>query len=611
MPIVYSNDRTEPLKGNDIQALKAMLQGSLENHVATLKEYKSKALRPEDGLYYDPIIRIYENGIRDLSKNITKAAKSKETITAGQLIDSTFSDLTRKTMKVLDPNSESHIPFTNFVCGQWGNETILKAYGLDAYIYEKDAPDAFDKTASSFKFATEPMPGIENIGDYNPQRDRVDLLYKGRAGSSNTLSVSVEELTRKLEGLQEGTREYRETKSKLDNAVKGTFGLHAGGETARIHSSEWMTKEQVSFGDLYRTFTDLNKAVRPADPDAGRMRGVRVSAGNIQGVAASHVPDVLYKTLDTIAQHINEVKQEQDPLLRKTKAVQLASFAYQMTLSAHVFADGNGRTCRLFADTILQTFGLPPHTPPTFEEVKSIPKTFGATLGEPQDFEWGANYFLKGIQKSEAILAPERERLEAKKAEQVKEINFNTFSANLQNKGQQVRNDDNIIIRNDSNQLNRINIMDDPKPVRRQPAARPLVVTDETCKYLQAMHEYASEARGLFSDSPEYLAFHKALVDTEMKAKEIYRHRRDPKYDKNAAMREYTAQVNHLKDCAKAYEDYKLSDHTENPQAEPEKKRLNSDDRRKLDIVRNITNPKNVHLGPAQNVKKSGKENIM
>ena len=76
-------------------------------------------------------------------------------------------------------------------------------------------------------------------------------------------------------------------------------------------------------------------------------------------------------------------------------------------------------------------------------------------------------------------------------------------------------------------------------------------------------------------------------------------------------MREYTAQVNHLKDCAKAYEDYKLSDHTENPQAEPEKKRLNSDDRRKLDIVRNITNPKNVHLGPAQNVKKSGKENIM
>ena len=123
-------------------------------------------------------------------------------------------------------------------------------------------------------------------------------------------------------------------------------------------------------------------------------------------------------------------------------------------------------------------------------------------------------------------------------SQQVKEINFNTFSANLQNKGQQVRNDDNNIIRNDNNQLNRINIMDDPKPVRRQPAARSLVVTDETCKYLQAMHEYASEARGFFSDSPEYLAFHKALVDTEMKAKEIYGHRRDPVlYEKSPAFR--------------------------------------------------------------------------
>ena len=40
-------------------------------------------------------------------------------------------------------------------------------------------------------------------------------------------------------------------------------------------------------------------------------------------------------------------------------------------------------------------------------------------------------------------------------------------------------------------------------------------------------------------------------------------------------------------------------------------KKLNSDDRRKLEIVRNIMDPRNVHLGPVQSVKKSSKENIL
>ena len=99
-----------------------------------------------------------------------------------------------------------------------------------------------------------------------------------------------------------------------------------------------------------------------------------------------------------------------------------------------------------------------------------------------------------------------------------------------------------------------------------------------------------------------------------MMAKDIYAHRRQLASDKiagNNAMKAYAAQVKHLKECAKAYEDYKLSDHTEDPKAHPEMKKLNSDDRRKLEIVRNIMDPRNVHLGPVQSVKKSSKENIL
>ncbi len=88
-----------------------------------------------------------------------------------------------------------------------------------------------------------------------------------------------------------------------------------------------------------------------------------ISAGRIEGVGTFTAPKALYKTLSTIADSMNKIKKTQNEALRKTQAIQLAGFAYAVTLSEHVFMDANGRTCRLFADTILQTFELPPHTP--------------------------------------------------------------------------------------------------------------------------------------------------------------------------------------------------------------------------------------------------------
>ena len=115
------------------------------------------------------------------------------------------------------------------------------------------------------------------------------------------------------------------------------------------------------------------------------------------------MPVNVYKTLSQIADGINQIKKVEDPALRKTRAIQLAAFSYQMLVSEHVFADANGRTGRLFADTILQTFGLPPHTP-VKDKVKLV-----HTMGEPMDFNAGADTFFEGIRKSDRILREERE----------------------------------------------------------------------------------------------------------------------------------------------------------------------------------------------------------
>ena len=70
----------------------------------------------------------------------------------------------------------------------------------------------------------------------------------------------------------------------------------------------------------------------------------------------------------------------------------------------------------MFADSILQTFGLPPHTPS--KEETEIIKTIGTGK---MDFNKGAEVFLKGVQKSDLELKkdPEiaKQRLISKQAE--------------------------------------------------------------------------------------------------------------------------------------------------------------------------------------------------
>ena len=52
------------------------------------------------------------------------------------------------------------------------------------------------------------------------------------------------------------------------------------------------------------------------------------------------------------------------------------------------------------------------------------------------------------------------------------------------------------------------------------------------------------------------------------------------------------ASIRKLFKTASDYTDYKLKDHTENRQQEPEKKKLNDKDREKLNLMKNLTENK-------------------
>ena len=113
------------------------------------------------------------------------------------------------------------------------------------------------------------------------------------------------------------------------------------------------------------------------------------------------------------------------------------------------------------------------------------------------------------------------------------------------------------------------------------------IPVDEVIDYLQALKQTAGEARGLFHDSNEYTKFYMAIDDV-MKAARNLKKSKNIINDDGDRLKDYKEAVNRLKDCAETYEVYKMSDHTRDKSKEPDKKALNSDDKRKLKIMRGV-----------------------
>lgn len=185
-------------------------------------------------------------------------------LSVGDFMDQVFDNIAEKTIEVMDKESPEYGQFSQTVMNNFGNAKLLD-YMMreEGKLLDRDTTQGFDNSAANFTFVNKPMPGIEKIGDYNPATDSVKDLYKGRTANSTTLSADVEKLQKQLNDIpddEEHEQQREKIQGKIDGFVKGTFGLNAGAEVARIHSVELMNKEQVTFGDLFNAISEINEA---------------------------------------------------------------------------------------------------------------------------------------------------------------------------------------------------------------------------------------------------------------------------------------------------------------------------------------------------------------
>ena len=384
MPILNKNGKA--LSQKEVRTLITMMQGSYDSFIDRFKDSRKLQL---GAMFCDG----YKKRRDELERSYLELASSEKNIDVGELIKNEYSNTNRSIMEKNIQNIHNIISEPTGNEYDFYNEAILASE--DPYALKINGSingntvepssintdEGYQTTAGSFKLADVPMEGIKDIVNYNPNRDRIADLHTPRSGNSNTLA-------------QNKNKERNESIFKFDSAA----------ELSRIRSSELISKmakgEDISFTDLFDAFSSLNEMTRIGDAGGGKLRSKVVRAGNIYGVGPAVVPYTLYKTLNTIAESMNIIRKTVDPDLRRTRAIQLAAFAYSMTLSEHVFEDGNGRSCRLLADTILQSFGLPPHIPSKEQSTHDVV----GTISESLDFDQCAKVFFDNVKKSSDAL---------------------------------------------------------------------------------------------------------------------------------------------------------------------------------------------------------------
>lgn len=214
----------------------------------------------------------------------------------------------------------------------------LKEY-FSEYVKVKDTTEGLNRTIGSFKLLQKPLSGIEEISSYSP--------------------------------------------------IAGTA------------SENWANKENVSFGDIYAAFSSLNHLARNDNTAGGKVRARSESIGAVNGVLSVAVPCHLFRTLTAVSENMNKIKLTEDDMLRRSQAIQLASFALMMNASLMPFEFDNLKSGRLFADTILEAFGVPAHVPST------VFLAYNKTIGEQFDFDKSTLLLLKGIKMNDCLIKAE------------------------------------------------------------------------------------------------------------------------------------------------------------------------------------------------------------
>lgn len=599
------------LEEKDLKVIFDMLNGSLESHLNRMENNKKDYEQDEmesDIKTMDAFIGAYKKAKDNLEEKIRSIANGKQDVSPIEFMTDFFKDVNARALDkcrdILPDSFESY----EYVVRAFGDPEIDKAFDSNAILESapQDTLAGLEKTASSFTLAQKPMPGVKGLEVYNPNSDRVFALNIARAGNSTSLNTSLEELEKSIAeykdpekhkelDAQARKRKIQNLEEQRDKKFKGEVGISAGAEIARIKSSELINKEHISGSDIYDAFIELNKAVRVGMNDGGKLRGISVTAGEITGVSTNIAPVDMYRTMETIADYMNQIRQTEDPELQKTQAIQLAAFTYQMTLSEHLFEDGNGRSCRLLADTVLQAFGLPPHTP-TLDEMKLC-----ATIGSELDFNKGAEEFMKGVLSSNKALTEYRAKEAKKHPESVQKRPDRLVNDKVDKAVQNEKRGKNIVKE---------------------------IIENNGASHFRKLLTDAGKAKGTFRDSEQYTNFYSALEATSKLADVIEQCGRtgktyinlkelgpvnmsfaqQMKMDRNgqisltdaATLFDKTNRI--MKMAAKDYVTYKMKDHTDNPQAEPDKKKLNKDDLRKLEVINSVLDSNAVISAPQEKI---------
>ena len=383
---VFVDAHGKKLSEKDVEAMISMMEGSLQSHSGFMSGIAEKKY----------------SGQQDIVQNLTTlsdAYSEKQSSVRGRYLEMMRSKKKFRPEDILG----GEVNAAQESAKQQGfNPAVMKnlsffdtfAYSLSGTEASKDDPkkaldpsstrEGYLATEKKFKLARKKMAGVEQIEDFDPSKDHAEALTEARMGNSNTY--------RDLKA--NNPEQYEQKKGEFSEAAE-----MAREGAVRLKDSE----EDIGFGEMYSLFSGLNATVRKGDEGGGKLRGKFVTAGDINSVGSGQLPEDVFRTFSTIAAQMNEIKKTKDRDLQKTQAIQLAAFAYQMTLSEHMFTDGNGRTCRLFSDAILQSFGLPPHVPQ--ESERSIAQTMGPTSkGKTMDFNAGAQSFLEGVQASDRTI---------------------------------------------------------------------------------------------------------------------------------------------------------------------------------------------------------------
>ena len=207
-------------------------------------------------------------------------------------------------------------------------------------------------------------------------------------------------------------------KKKLTKNIESAKGFGRASGISSKHAQKLKSKSSITFSDLMSTFMEINigvgeqatKILKPGEGKDGELHAKWAGTrGALTGPAGDAITADLFLMFTYVANAMNEMKaiQKAQPDVVRSRAIKLAAMVNSMTVSAHAFTNGNGRTCRLFADAILEAFGLPPASVNTL--MTSVGGKFGHLYVDDEvngkkAFDRSTEGYLEGVKASSRLL---------------------------------------------------------------------------------------------------------------------------------------------------------------------------------------------------------------